>query len=358
MFFKEVNEIDLGQTTIDNIFIDIFMPMANGLYVNVYLLGYRYACDLSSSPKFNNNTIARNLNIPLSDVLAAWNFWEEKKVIKKHKNEGNDEFDFSIEFLDLKKIYMENIFNPNQSITSDVNTIVSVGEDPQIRKMFNSINQTVGRLLQPSEKIAILDMKDKYNMSTDMIECAYEYVKDKTGTSKPVSYIEGIIRNWYDANLYTPEEVKNSFSERSKRFMMYKTVFNELGFSRQPTRSEKELMDMWFDKYQFDIELVLEACSKSKNISNPSISYINGVIKSWNEKNIKTLEDLKSSEEEFKRNSEAKKASANTNATSYKPKQNPPQVKTRFHNINQSFTKYSADELERRLQESQKGKFK
>ena len=33
MFFKEVNEIDLGETTIDNIFIDIFMPMANGLYV-------------------------------------------------------------------------------------------------------------------------------------------------------------------------------------------------------------------------------------------------------------------------------------------------------------------------------------
>ena len=137
---------------------------------------------------------------------------------------------------------------------------------------------------------------------------------------------------------------------------MYKTVFNELGFSRQPTRSEKELMDMWFDKYQFDIELVLEACSKSKNISNPSISYINGVIKSWNEKNIKTLEDLKSSEEEFKRNSEAKKANAHNNASSYK--QNPPQIKTRFHNVNHTFTKYSPDELEKILLESQKGKFK
>ena len=27
MFFKEVNEIDLGETTIANIFIDIFMPI-------------------------------------------------------------------------------------------------------------------------------------------------------------------------------------------------------------------------------------------------------------------------------------------------------------------------------------------
>lgn len=352
MFFKEVNEIDLGQTTIDNIFIDIFMPMANGLYVQVYLLGYRYACDMTSNPKFNNNSIAKNLNIPLSDVLAAWDFWEEKKLVKKHKNEGNDDFSFSIEFLDLKKIYMDNILNPNQSIKSDVNNIVSAGESPHIRKMFNSINQVVGRYLQPSEKISILEMIDKYNMSTDMIICAYEHVKEQTGTAKPVSYIEGVIRNWYDANLYTPEEVKSSFLERSQRFMMYKTVFNELGFSRQPTRSEKEVMDTWFDKYNFDIELVLEACSKSKNISNPSISYINGIVKSWNEKNIKTLDDLKVSEEEFKRKSEVKKTSNNTN------KNNNQHIKTRFHNINQTFTKYSPDELEKILQESQKGKFR
>ena len=62
MFFKEVNEIDLGETTIANIFIDIFMPMANGLYVKVYLLGYRQACDPNSNPKFDNNSIANKDN--------------------------------------------------------------------------------------------------------------------------------------------------------------------------------------------------------------------------------------------------------------------------------------------------------
>ena len=82
MFFKEVNEIDLGETTIANIFIDIFMPMANGLYVKVYLLGYRQACDPNSNPKFDNNSIAKNLNIPLSDVIDAWKFWQNKNIIK------------------------------------------------------------------------------------------------------------------------------------------------------------------------------------------------------------------------------------------------------------------------------------
>ena len=46
----------------------------------------------------------------------------------------------------------------------------------------------------------------------------------------------------------------------------------------------------------------------------------------------------------------------------YKPiigknKNSIPGVKTRFHNINQTFNKYSSDELEKILQESQKGKF-
>lgn len=352
MFFKEVNEIDLGQTTIDNIFIDIFMPMANGLYVQVYLLGYRYACDETSNPKFNNNSIAKNLNVPLSDVLAAWDFWEDKNLIKKHKNDGLDDFSFSIEFLDLKKIYIDNILNANNSVKSDVNTIVTINDNPEIRKMFNSINQIIGRHLQSNEKITIMDMIDKYNMSTEMIVCAYEHVKEQTGVAKPVSYVEGIIRNWYDASLYTVEDVKNSFAQRSKRFMMYKTVFNELGFSRQATKAEKEIMDVWFDKYKFDIELILEACSKSKNIANPSIAYINGIVKSWNDKNIKTLEDLKTSEEEFKKQSESKKVNSKSSNSA------PKQVKTRFHNINQTFTKYSPDELEKILQESQKGKFR
>ncbi|MGL5715189.1 MAG: hypothetical protein ACRCX2_19385, partial [Paraclostridium sp.] len=40
------------------------------------------------------------------------------------------------------------------------------------------------------------------------------------------------------------------------------------------------------------------------------------------------------------------------------PSQTAGKVITRFHNINQSFTKYKADELEKRLKESQRDKFK
>ncbi|MPM12455.1 hypothetical protein SDC9_58808 [bioreactor metagenome] len=352
MFYKEVNEIDLGETSIANIFIDIFMPMADGLYVKVYLLGYKSACDSSFNPKFDNNSIAKNLNVPLSDVISAWKFWEGKKIVKMHKNEGYDDFDFSIEFLDLKRIYTENISINTKSIKSNSDSIVQVGENENIRKMFNSINQTVGRYLDQGEKLSILEMMNKYNMSSDMIICAYEHVKAKTGSSKPVKYIEGIIRNWYDANLYTPEEVKDSFAVRSERYMLYKTIFNELGFSRQPSRAEKQLIDEWFDKFNMDIELILEACSKSKNVSNPSVSYINGIIKSWNTKNIRNLDDLKISEESQKPKETSPKhvSTSSTNGDTYK--------KTKFHNFNETFTQYTSEELDEIIEKSQKEKFR
>ena len=62
------------------------MPMANGLYVQVYLMGYRQACDPKANPNFNNVSLAKNLGVPLSDVINAWKYWEQKNIVKMHKN--------------------------------------------------------------------------------------------------------------------------------------------------------------------------------------------------------------------------------------------------------------------------------
>ena len=37
-----------------------------------------------------------------------------------HKNEGSDDFDYSIEFLDLKRLYIENILIKYTSIKSNI----------------------------------------------------------------------------------------------------------------------------------------------------------------------------------------------------------------------------------------------
>lgn len=83
-FHLETTDMDLGDTPIENIFINDYMPMANGTYVKVYLLGYKYAFDRDSKIEVNNETIAKHLNIPLEDVLRAWDFGRKKVLFKRY----------------------------------------------------------------------------------------------------------------------------------------------------------------------------------------------------------------------------------------------------------------------------------
>ena len=209
-----------------------------------------------------------------------------------------------------------------------------------------------------------MEIMDKYNMSDDMIICAYQHAKDQTGAVKPLKYVEAIIRNWYDSNLYTVKDVEDSFAERSQRYSMYRIVFNELGFRREPTRAEKEAMDTWFDVYNSDIELVLEACSKCKNISTPSISYVNGIVKNWANEEIHTLAELKAVEE-FKRKEKEKELEKQKEQNSKKITRSyakttskAPTSYNKFKNFEETVTKYTPEQLEEKIRKSQEKKFK
>ena len=268
-----------------------------------------------------------------------------------HKNDSPDYYDYSIEFLDLKRLYVENLQVNTTSIKSNSDRIVSAGENPSITKMFNSINRIIGRFLDPSEKLRILDIREKFNVSPDVIVYAYETSKqNNNGTPKNLNYVEGILRNWYDLGLYTIEDIEKNIINDKKRYDIYKLIFKSLGFNRNPGTEEKRIMDIWIDKYNMDIEVILEACSKSKNTTNPSISYINGIIERYKKNNVRTLDDINKLEEEFNQRKQQLKNTTSNNASA-------PKVKTRFHNINETFRNYSPDELEQLLKESQKGKF-
>ena len=266
--------------------------------------------------------------------------------------------------MDLDALYLRNTSKPKESISSSADGVVDRNSNPRVRKMFNEINKIIGRYLEASEKISIMEIMDKYNMSDDMIVCAYQHAKDQTGAVKPLKYVEAIIRNWYDSNLYTVKDVEESFAERSQRYSMYRIVFNELGFRREPTRAEKEAMDTWFDVYNADIELVLEACSKCKNITNPSISYVNGTVKNWANDEIHTLAELKAVEE-FKRKEKEKELERQKEqnnkkaARSYaKGTQKAPVSYNKFKNFEETVTKYTPEQLEEKIRKSQEKKFK
>ena len=94
----------LDYTPVSNVFIDSFMAKARGEYVKVYLLGLKYC--ISGEIGASSSLIASALSLLETDVLNAWNYWNDEGVIKLTPidNIGN----YNVEFLDLTNIPQEN----------------------------------------------------------------------------------------------------------------------------------------------------------------------------------------------------------------------------------------------------------
>lgn len=347
-FIKKTTEIDFGQTPIENIFINDFMPMADGTYVKVYLLGYKYASDRDENIILDNNTISKHLNIPLVDVLKAWEFWEKVGIIKKHTKDTSDDNDFIVEFLSLRQLYIDNNYElkstpkaqPPQS-TQEHNCspddLMEANKIPEIKNMFYQIDQLMRRQLTVNERITVLEWIYNFNMDPDIIIKAFEYSIEKRNV-KSIRYVGGIIRSWYDGGIINLEKLEDHLDNSDRKYIYYDKIFKALGFSfRQPSKAEKETMDIWIDKWDFSIDIILKACENSKKTSNPSINYINSILLAWKNDGLKTPEEAEN------RNQEKRTTGKKQNTRIGKAKNN------KFHNFKQRPIEYSDDQLKKML---------
>lgn len=354
-FFVETTGVDLGFTPIENIFLNDFMPMADGTHVKVYLLGFKLAKDNDPSLKITNSLLSRHLNIPLSDVLKAWDFWESKGIIAKHSKDDSENpvEDYDIEFKSLVQLYVMNnyqTFMPkkptvspkpeNALYKSTVDDLVAVSQNPHISNMFKKVDHIIRRQLTPNERLKVLDWFNNYNVDPDIIVQAFYLAVEKKG-KKNINYVDGIIRNWYDLGITNSKDLEDHMKSKDEKYYRYQKVKQSIGaINSLPTENEKRIMDRWFDEWDFSLELVLKACEKSSSTTNPSINYIDGVLSSWHKKGIRTVEDAIAE-------TKSVKTYQNTTFTSGAKK-------TKFHNFEQRSSKYSNDDLRKMLREKKK----
>ena len=113
----------------------------------------------------------------------------------------------------------------------------------------------------------------------------------------------------------------------------YYQVLKAFGLTRRgPAPEEKKVMDMWFYDYGFQMDIVLEACSRTiRSIHEPSFEYAGGILADWKKKGVRSRGDIEALDEAFAKEREAKKGQRKETA---KP--------NRFHNFDQVGYDYDA----------------
>ncbi|QSX05231.1 DnaD domain protein [Sedimentibacter sp. zth1] len=343
-FILQEQKIDLQDTPIENIFITDYMPLADGTYVKVYLMGYKFATDKEKKNNFNNETIAKNLKIPLADVLNAWTFWETQGIIIKHETE--DEYNYNVEFVNLKQLYIDKIYRHLPNATKEDDNIsydtsiksvsnkelLNSNKMTDMKKMHEEIDKIFGEPQNINNKKKILKWQKQYELSPEMMVQAFSYCINNKKIRR-YSYIESIISMWHNENITDMDTLSEFLENREDRYFIYSRISKALGFNnRVLTEGERKTIDKWVDDFQFSIDMILKGLDNSTKISNPNINYFDAILENWHKKGYKKPEDVVNDKKVVK-----KKVTSKQVVTTEK--------KNKFHNFEQRTDQYTPEEL-------------
>ena len=399
------SDIATSFTTVSDIFIDQYMPKANGEFVKVYL--YLLRATGSGAGIATISEIADHFSNTEADIIRALNYWASEGILQVQT--GADGQIMGINLCSLSVSGMQaaqsniqsavadnaaqnnlqnsvvnnatqnilkngvvnnaaqNISTANirmqdsvveklKSQTTDkasssqkeytLDEIKEFRKNPDISELFFIIETYLKHTLSSTDTNMVLYWLDELHFSTDLVEYLVEYCITKGHSS--LRYMNKVALGWADAGIKTVDQAKDDAAAHSQ---IYYSVMKALGITgRNLVDSEVSLINKWVGEYGFDIELVKAACSKTISaIQKPSFEYTDSILANWRKKDVHTLKDVEVLDANF---AKANKASAtgssqSTNAAngSSKPKSNNSSSKNKFNNFNQRNNDY--DKLEK-----------
>lgn len=386
------SDIATSFTTVSDIFIDQYMPKANGEFVKVYL--YLLRATGSGAGIATISEIADHFSNTEADIIRALNYWASEGILQvqtgadgqimginlcslsvsgmqaaqsniqsavadnaAQNNLQNSVVNNAAQNISTANIRMQDSVveklksqTPDKAASSQkeytLDEIKEFRKNPDISELFFIIETYLKHTLSSTDTNMVLYWLDELHFSTDLVEYLVEYCITKGHSS--LRYMNKVALGWADAGIKTVDQAKDDAAAHSQ---IYYSVMKALGITgRNLVDSEVSLINKWVGEYGFDIELVKAACSKTISaIQKPSFEYTDSILANWRKKDVHTLKDVEVLDANF---AKANKASATgssqgTNAAngSSKPKSNNSSSKNKFNNFNQRNNDY--DKLEK-----------
>ncbi len=341
----ELSGDETGSVSIlSNIFIDHYMPEADGFCVKIYL--YLLRCLQAHSP-VSIPEIADRLFLTDNDVQRGILYWIRKGIIKQtyddfgnpksivlcHLNVPEDPAAcYNIQDFRLLKSERSEAEAPEKntsdrerlsaaaSRTASKESVISpwpVAEEKEA-SAEKSAQPALEELESALEDPVFLDLKSQAeaffnrNMSNDDINALWriygdlqlpfevcEYLLEYCATDREnhperslPAYYEKVARNWKEHGIRSREEAKRFTQE----YFFGTKLLRALGVRDRylPTDAENRMLEDWRNRYHFSDDMLLLACERAiiRKPGSAGFGYVGGILESWYRKGIKTPEDV------------------------------------------------------------------
>lgn len=314
----------MDATILPNVFIDEYMKDANDAQIKVYLYLVRM---LQAQSAIDISDIADKFNHTEKDVLRALRYWEKCRVLAL--DYAPDKSLTGIRLLALSRAQApgkEALATPAAVSVISRQTVPSVspydkpdysaddleafGRQENTAQLFFVAEQYLGRPLSASDMKSILFFTDRLHFSDDLIDYLLQYCVERG--KKDFRYIEKVAIGWAEANVTTPAQAQQHSSRYDKNVY---SIMNALGKTSAPAKTEVSYIQRWTTQYGFELDVILEACSRTVLATDKHrFAYADSILSAWFKAGVHHVSDISGLDLSHQKEKAAKPARAGSAA--------------------------------------------
>lgn len=315
--FRIQTKENRNSTLVSNIFLDYYMPAANGSYVKVYLYLLRClgSCDMELSIPF----LADRLENTESDILRAFHYWEKIGLLEFTKNSSGEIVNICLcnpEPLAASPATGHNL--PKTSFQNNTVTycknyspeqLAKLTKDTSLQNLLKVIESYMERPLKPGDIQLVVFLCKDLHFSDELVMYLFEYCISRG--KHHCNYIETVAIQWKEEGITTVEQAEQASNRYNKDFNAVSKAF---GLGRMPAAMEQKFIQRWVREFGFDTTILVEACNRTiLQIKTPDFKYADKILEGWHKSGIHTLSDIKALDKTYKQSKQGRSSTPQTN---------------------------------------------
>ena len=276
----EQNEKAMIFETIEvpNIFFAEYLGEIPGDYLKIYLY-IVFLAKYNASVEIND--LCKKLVLPINVVSEGIKYLENKELILR-KQQGFEIVD--LQQKTLNNLYVLKVEPDSQKIEQ------SVQNKERIRLVEYLNNKYFQGVMGPTWYSDIDKWFDKFGFDEQVMINLFDYCYNKSALHK--NYVQAVAEAWGLNKIRNMDDLDSYYMKQEKMMKIKKEIAKKLGRRNGLTQYEEAYIENWVNDYKYDLPVIEIALKRTTLRANPSFEYINNIIKDWNERNLRTPEQV------------------------------------------------------------------
>ena len=288
--------------------VDKYIKIASGSSIKVLLYFLRH-----SGEQLSDTEISEALSMAAEDVKDALSFWEQvgllsqnhgiyepKQGVPASKPQAKEPVMAAVsasvtipqgvtaqqaEFAAVKAAALR---SPEFSPAEIADT---VRKDDKVDFLFKTCETLYGRPLKHTEQNALITITEHIGLPTEVALMMVDYCFSINKSSP--AYLKETAMNWMENGINDLATAERQISMLQSKNIAESSVKSMFGINRALTQKEKDFVNLWYNVWNFNSEMVKLAYEINVNAKGQfAFPYISKILENWHAKGITTEQQV------------------------------------------------------------------